>query len=68
MAASGIKPFILHAMPEEMAYLCPVRAYVDWLNATSITQGYIFHKIDTGDRVLEKNEPMVLLLSSLLFV
>ena len=63
----GIKPFVLHTMPEEMAHLCPVRAYVDWLNATSITQGYIFRKIDTRDWVLEKNEPMVFFLSCFSF-
>jgi hypothetical protein len=46
-------------MPEEMAHLCPVCAYIDWVNATSIAQGYIFCPMDSGEQVLEKNESML---------
>jgi hypothetical protein len=42
-----------------MKHLCPVRAYVDWINATSIQDGYIFRKMASGDRVSMNNEPMV---------
>jgi hypothetical protein len=42
-----------------MAYLCPVRAYAAWIDATSIRDGYIFRKMASGDRVLMNNEPMV---------
>ncbi|KAH9007804.1 hypothetical protein EDB84DRAFT_1671914 [Lactarius hengduanensis] len=31
-----IKPFVLHEMPDSMAYLCPVQAYAEWLEATEI--------------------------------
>jgi hypothetical protein len=56
---SDIKPFVLHSLPQEMKHLCPVRAYVDWINATSIQDGYIFRKMASGDRVSMNNEPMV---------
>ena len=48
-------------MPIEMAYLCPVRAYGDWLKASEIRHGFIFRKLTSGDRVSENNQPMVCL-------
>src|SRR6266849_4061476 len=42
-----------------MAHLCSVCAYADWVFATSISQGYIFRKMASGDRISTKNEPMV---------
>jgi hypothetical protein len=50
---------MLHLFPEEMAYLCPVRAYANWIFATSIQDGYIFRKMASGDRAFVNNEPMV---------
>ena len=54
-----IPPFILHPIPEEMAHLCPVHAYAEWVVVSEITQGYIFHKIASGDQISEANGPMV---------
>jgi|ERR1700733_913849 len=54
-----IPPFMLHTMPQEMAHLCPVRAYADWLAASEINEGYIFRKMASGDRISQANEPMV---------
>ncbi|KAK0224195.1 DNA breaking-rejoining enzyme [Armillaria fumosa] len=43
-----IQPFVLRALPNHMAHLCPV-----------ITHGYVFHKIDKRDHpILTKNSPM----------
>ena len=50
---------MLHLFLEEMAYLCPVRAYAAWISTTSIQDGYIFRKMASGDHVLINNEPMV---------
>ncbi|KAK0218990.1 hypothetical protein IW262DRAFT_1448912 [Armillaria fumosa] len=42
-----------------MAHLCPVRALADWVCASRITHGYVFHKMDKRDRqILTKNSPM----------
>ena len=54
-----IKPFILHLFPKELAHLCPVHAYSDWISVTSIDQGYIFRKLLSGDRISANNVPMV---------
>ncbi|KAH9166581.1 hypothetical protein EDB89DRAFT_1857289 [Lactarius sanguifluus] len=54
-----IKPFVLHEMPDSMAYLCPVQAYAKWLEATEIESGYVFRRLGSGDRVSENNQPMV---------
>jgi hypothetical protein len=54
-----IPPFVLHAMPQEMAHLCPVHAYADWLTVSEINEGYIFRKMASGDRISQANEPMV---------
>ncbi len=45
--------------PEEISYLCPVRAYAAWISTTTILDGYIFRKMASGDRVSMNNEPMV---------
>jgi hypothetical protein len=42
-----------------MAHLCPVRAYGEWLNASQITNGYVFRKMASGDRISENNVSMV---------
>ncbi|KAH9009450.1 hypothetical protein EDB84DRAFT_1658745 [Lactarius hengduanensis] len=54
-----IKPFVLHEMPDSMAYLCPVQAYAEWLEASEIESGYVFRRLGSGDRVSENNQPMV---------
>jgi len=50
---------VLHALPVSEAHICPVRALAEWLVESNITQGYIFRKISSGDRVAEANRPMV---------
>ena len=55
-----IKPFVLPRLPEEMAHLCPVRAYADWVSASEINEGYVFRKLGAGGRpVQNKGTPMV---------
>ncbi|KAG6884566.1 hypothetical protein C0992_006083 [Termitomyces sp. T32_za158] len=54
-----IKPFFLHMFPEEEAHLCPVRAFAEYINTCSITEGYIFRKICKGDRISTDNTAMV---------
>ncbi|THU99899.1 DNA breaking-rejoining enzyme [Dendrothele bispora CBS 962.96] len=54
-----IKPFYVHALPEEMKHLCFVRAYSDWIKNTRICDGYIFRGIDKNDRVkIDVNKAM----------
>ncbi|KAF8802224.1 hypothetical protein BYT27DRAFT_7244876 [Phlegmacium glaucopus] len=53
-----IKPFVLHMLLEEEAYLCPVCALADWISASSITSGYIFQRMAAGDRPVANNTPM----------
>jgi hypothetical protein len=59
VAILEIRPFYLHMMPEEDAHLCPVVAVADWINASGITQGYLFHRMASGDHIIEKDAPMV---------
>ncbi|KIK05452.1 hypothetical protein K443DRAFT_120460, partial [Laccaria amethystina LaAM-08-1] len=55
-----IKPFVLPRLPEEMAHLCPVRAYADWISVSEINEGYVFRKLGAGGRpVQNKGTPMV---------
>lgn len=55
-----IKPFVLPKLPEEMAHLCPVRAYADWVAVSEINEGYVFRKLGAGGRpVQNKGTPMV---------
>lgn len=54
-----IKPFWLYVITASEAHLCPVRAMADWIGTSEITTGYLFHKIASGDRVAEANQPMV---------
>ncbi|KAH9481587.1 hypothetical protein JR316_0001127 [Psilocybe cubensis] len=54
----GIKPFYLRLLAENEAHLCPVRAMANWLDASEITDGYIFRKIASGDRPSADNIPM----------
>ncbi|KAN0137547.1 hypothetical protein V8E53_004598 [Lactarius tabidus] len=53
-----IKPFVVCRLPREMAHLCPVRAYSEWLDASNISGGYIFRRLGSGDRVSGINHPM----------
>jgi hypothetical protein len=46
-------------MPGSMAYLCPVRAYAEWLRVTRVTSGFVFRRLTSGDRISENNQPMV---------
>lgn len=46
-------------MPEEEAYLCPVRAMAEWINASEITSGYVFRRMASGDRASQRDSPMV---------
>ncbi|KAJ3846627.1 hypothetical protein EV368DRAFT_52526 [Lentinula lateritia] len=46
-----VQPFYLFALPSSLKHLCPIRAYADWINLTQITEGYIFWKMGSGDRI-----------------
>jgi hypothetical protein len=46
-------------MPDEMAHLCPVRAYAAWISASGIADGYVFRKLNKFDKVIQTDEPMV---------
>ncbi|KIJ58549.1 hypothetical protein HYDPIDRAFT_102429 [Hydnomerulius pinastri MD-312] len=52
------KPYYLWVFPQSEAHLCPVRAIAEWIQASSITTGFLFRKIASGDRVAEANAPM----------
>ncbi|KAH9009297.1 hypothetical protein EDB85DRAFT_1881694 [Lactarius pseudohatsudake] len=54
-----IKPFVLHKLPDPMAHLCPVWAYAEWIKASRISDGYVFRRLGSGDRISENNQPMV---------
>jgi hypothetical protein len=57
---TGIKPFYLHLFPEHLAHICPIRALAQWLCVSEITEGYLFRKMSSGDRVsTDKNSHMV---------
>ncbi|KAG1737099.1 uncharacterized protein EDB91DRAFT_1237941 [Suillus paluster] len=45
-------------MGRRVSHLCPMRGIADWINALGITTGYLFHKIASGDWVVEANQPM----------
>ncbi|KAH9020927.1 hypothetical protein EDB85DRAFT_1848727, partial [Lactarius pseudohatsudake] len=40
------------------AHLCPVRAYAEWIKASRISDGYVFRRLGSGDRISENNQPM----------
>ncbi|KAJ7683403.1 DNA breaking-rejoining enzyme, partial [Mycena olivaceomarginata] len=54
----GVKPFYLYLLPPHLAHLCPIRALAEWLTVSEITDGYLFRKIASGDRVSTQNSPM----------
>lgn len=54
-----IKPFVLHLLLEEEAYLCPVHALADWILASGITSRYLFQRIAAGDHPSAQDSPMV---------
>ncbi len=56
----GIPPFVLQELPEQMAHLCPVRAFSAWISASRINKGNLFPNIDKHDRpVTTKSTAMV---------
>ena len=50
----------MHMMPDEEAYLCPVRAMASWIEASEITSGYVFRRMASNDRDSKRNSPMVM--------
>ncbi|KAJ7649395.1 hypothetical protein DFH06DRAFT_996316, partial [Mycena polygramma] len=48
----NVEPFYLYRLPDAEAYLCPVRAYAAWLDASKITDGFLFPKIGAGDKLM----------------
>ncbi|KAJ6522310.1 DNA breaking-rejoining enzyme [Mycena vulgaris] len=54
----GVKPLYLHLLPPHLAHLCPIRALAEWLMVSGITEGYLFRKMASGDRVSEQNSHM----------
>lgn len=46
-------------MPPELAHLCVIRRYGEWVDASGIASGYVFRKIDSYDRVIHADEAMV---------
>jgi hypothetical protein len=57
-AIAGVKPFVLHYLPNDKAHLCPVRAIAEWISASKITTGHLFRKI-SSDRVSSHDTLMV---------
>ncbi|KAJ6533268.1 DNA breaking-rejoining enzyme, partial [Mycena sp. CBHHK59/15] len=53
-----IKPFVLHELPKDQAYLCPVRALSAWLSVSRIATGYLFPTVTQRDQIGESNRPM----------
>ncbi|KAI0667790.1 hypothetical protein C8Q78DRAFT_1082069 [Trametes maxima] len=47
----GIKPFYLHRMPIEDAFMCPVRALARWIELTKAPPGYLFPPVRRGDKI-----------------
>ncbi|KAI3619620.1 DNA breaking-rejoining enzyme [Moniliophthora roreri] len=45
-----IKPFFIQEFPPELAHLCLVRAYKEWICVSRITSGYICCKVNSGDQ------------------
>ncbi|KAJ3851354.1 hypothetical protein EV368DRAFT_74631 [Lentinula lateritia] len=45
-------------MPEEYQHICVVRAFSDWMLVSGFTEGYLFRKIRTNDRLAEENKSM----------
>ncbi|KAJ6543209.1 hypothetical protein DFH09DRAFT_1391607, partial [Mycena vulgaris] len=54
----GVKPLYLHLLPPHLAHLCSIRALAEWLMVSGITEGYLFRKMASGDRVSEQNSHM----------
>ncbi|KAJ7263209.1 DNA breaking-rejoining enzyme [Mycena haematopus] len=54
-----IEPFYLYPLPENQAHLCAVRAYTEWVDASHITEGFLFPKIGAGDKLMtDKDDSM----------
>jgi hypothetical protein len=58
MSSLGIKPFHFHQLPEQYAYMCPVRALAEWIHVSNITAGYLFRSF-ASDRVNSEDVAMV---------
>ncbi|KAJ7362368.1 hypothetical protein DFH08DRAFT_910744 [Mycena albidolilacea] len=54
----GVKPFYLNLLPQHRTHLCPIRALTQWLHVSGITEGYLFQKMASGDRVSGQNSHM----------
>ncbi|KAJ7795520.1 DNA breaking-rejoining enzyme [Mycena olivaceomarginata] len=54
----SVKPFYLHLFSPHLAHLCPIRALAEWLVVSGITEGYLFRKMASGDRVASQNSHM----------
>ncbi|KAF7326164.1 DNA breaking-rejoining enzyme [Mycena kentingensis (nom. inval.)] len=52
-----IKPFVLYALPQELEYLCPVRALSQWLHFSGITSGLLFPYVNNCDQI-DPTRPM----------
>jgi hypothetical protein len=63
-----IKPFVLWELPDAEAHLCPVRAMGEYIQASSLTSGYVFRKFASDDRLFANDEAMVRLLKPILSV
>jgi hypothetical protein len=56
---SAVQPFYLHAFPSEWEHLCPVRALMEWINATQLNEGYVFRKVAANDILVSEDKPTV---------
>ena len=63
MNSIEIKPFVIHALPDEEAHLCPVQAISEWIHVSQITSGYLFRHMASGDQPSAGNTPMVCMIS-----
>jgi hypothetical protein len=53
-----IKPFHLFPNHDE-PHLDPIRAILRWIYVSRITEGYIFRRITTDDRLIAENRSLV---------
>jgi len=49
----------LYCLDKQDAHLCPVQALSNWIDASGIMDGYVFRKIGSGERPVERDTPMV---------
>ncbi|KAG2353911.1 hypothetical protein BDR07DRAFT_1454321 [Suillus spraguei] len=53
-----IKPFYLWVLPSDEAHICPAQALAAWLRESTLTTGYLFRKVASGDHIAEANSPI----------